>query len=53
MVTDHLSAKRGGKEFLRCRIGIDHPGTSNKLPYVLSKTLSDGSENYAGKYGDK
>ncbi len=33
-----IIARTGGKDFLRCRIGIDHPGDSRQVSdYVLSK----------------
>ena len=33
-----IIARAGGKDFLRCRLGIDHPGDSSQVSnYVLSK----------------
>ena len=33
-----IISRTGGKDFLRCRIGIDHPGDSRQVSdYVLSK----------------
>lgn len=41
-----IISQLGSKEFLRCRIGIDHPGNSKQVAdYVLSKPSAVDREN--------
>ncbi|HCN99749.1 MAG TPA: aminoacyl-tRNA hydrolase, partial [Methylophaga sp.] len=41
-----IISQLGSKDFLRCRIGIDHPGNSKQVAdYVLSKPSATDREN--------